>query len=135
MAEPTIKKGSSGPAVKLAQKRLVMRGYDPGPIDGLFGAKTEKAVKYYQYDRGLTVDGIIGPQTWARLDPPTIKKGSTGDAVKLAQQLLSAYGYPVGPIDGAFGVNTENAVKQFQTDYGLTVDGIVGPKTWAMLGS
>jgi peptidoglycan hydrolase-like protein with peptidoglycan-binding domain len=135
MAQPTIKKGSQGPAVKLAQKRLLVRGYDPGPIDGLFGAKTEKAVKYYQADRGLTVDGIIGPQTWARLDPPTIKKGSTGDAVKLAQHLLTAYGYHPGPADGDFGVNTENAVKQFQTDYGLAVDGIVGPKTWAMLGS
>ena len=58
-----------------------------------------------------------------------------GDAVKLAQQLLEDYGYSLGPIDGDFGVNTENAVKQFQTDYGLAVDGIVGPKTWAMLGS
>ena len=37
MAQPTIKKRLSGPAVKLAQKRLVMRGYDPGPIDAPFG--------------------------------------------------------------------------------------------------
>jgi peptidoglycan hydrolase-like protein with peptidoglycan-binding domain len=132
---PTIRKGSTGAAVKLAQKRLVMRWYDPGPIDGKFGAKTEKAVKMYQGDRLLSNDGIVGPKTWARLDPATVKKGSSGDAVRLAQQLLTDYGYEPGPVDGAFGTKTEKAVKQFQTDFGLTVDGIVGPKSWAMLGS
>ena len=132
---PTIKKGSKGAAVKLAQERLKMRYYDPGPIDSLFGAKTEKAVKWYQGDRGLSNDGIVGGKTWARLDPPTVKSGSSGDAVKLAQQLLTDYGYAPGPVDGAFGTKTEQAVKQFQTDFGLPVDGIVGPKTWAMLGS
>jgi peptidoglycan hydrolase-like protein with peptidoglycan-binding domain len=132
---PTIKKGSKGAAVKLAQKRLIMRFYDPGPIDSLFGAKTEKAVKRYQGDRLLDNDGVIGPNTWARLDPPTVKQGSNGDAVELAQQLLTDYGYDPGAVDGAFGANTEKAVRQFQTDFGLTVDGIVGPKSWAMLGS
>jgi peptidoglycan hydrolase-like protein with peptidoglycan-binding domain len=134
-AHPTIKKGSTGAAVKLAQKRLVMRWYDPGPIDGLFGAKTEKAVKYYQGDRLLANDGIVGPKTWARLDPPTVQQGSSGSAVKLAQRLLTDYGYEPGPVDGAFGPKTKKAVKQFQQDFGLAVDGIVGPKTWAMLGS
>ena len=114
---PTIKKGSQGAAVKLAQKRLVMRYYDPGPIDGLFGAKTEKAVKWYQGDRLLSNDGIVGPNTWARLDPPTVKKNSSGAAVKLAQQLLTDYGYDPGPVDGSFGPKTEQAVKQFQTDF------------------
>lgn len=132
---PTIKKGSKGDAVKLAQKRLMMRFYDPGPIDSLFGAKTEKAVKQYQGDRLLSNDGIVGPKTWARLDPPTVKNGSHGDAVKLLQQTLSDFGYDAGPVDGAFGPKTEKAVKEFQTDFGLTVDGIAGPKTWAMLGS
>jgi peptidoglycan hydrolase-like protein with peptidoglycan-binding domain len=132
---PTIKKGSKGAAVKLAQKRLVMRFYDPGPIDSRFGAKTEKAVKRYQGDRLLTNDGIIGPKTWARLDPPTVSEGSNGPAVKLAQKLLKEFGYEPGAADGDFGAKTKKAVKAFQSDFGLTVDGIVGPKTWAMLGS
>jgi peptidoglycan hydrolase-like protein with peptidoglycan-binding domain len=135
MAEPTIRKGSRGAAVRKAQRRLKARYYDPGPADGLFGAKTEKAVKYYQLDRDLTADGVVGPQTWARLDPPTVKRGSSGDAVKLAQQLLESYGYEVGSIDGDFGPKTEQAVKKFQDDFLLEVDGIVGPETWAMLGS
>jgi peptidoglycan hydrolase-like protein with peptidoglycan-binding domain len=132
---PTIKKGSKGEAVKLAQKRLVMRFYDPGPIDSLFGAKTEKAVKRYQGDRLLSNDGIVGPKTWERLDPPIVKEGSNGPAVKLAQQLLTDFGYEPGAVDGAFGAKTKQAVKTFQSDFGLTVDGIVGPKSWAMLGS
>ena len=55
--------------------------------------------------------------------------------MKLAQQLLTEFGYDPGPIDSVFGPRTEQTVEQFQTDFGLTVDGIVGPKTWAMLGS
>jgi peptidoglycan hydrolase-like protein with peptidoglycan-binding domain len=132
---PVIRKGSKGDAVRLAQTRLKARFYDPGPIDGLFGPKTDKAVRYYQLDRNLVGDGIVGPRTWARLDPPTVRRGSTGPAVTLLQQLLTDYGYDPGVIDGDFGPNTENAVRSFQTDYGLTVDGIVGPHTWAALGS
>jgi peptidoglycan hydrolase-like protein with peptidoglycan-binding domain len=134
-AHPTIKMGSTGDAVKLAQKNLTMRYYDPGPVDAIFGAKTRSATKWYQSDHGLTADGIIGPKTWKGLDPPQIKKGSTGDAVKMLQKLLKDWGYDPGPVDGDFGANTLKAVKAFQADLGLQADGIVGPKTWAMLGS
>lgn len=135
MAEPTIHKGSKGPAVKKAQTALQLRFYDPGPIDGIFGAKTESAVKWYQSDHGLSADGIIGPKTWAGLDPPTVKKGSKGSAVTKAQELLELNGYEVGDVDGVFGAKTEKAVKAFQKDFSLKVDGIVGTKTWAALGS
>jgi len=136
MAEnPVIKKGSKGDAVKKAQNALKARFYDPGPVDGIFGPKTFKAVKWYQSDRGLTADGIVGPKTWARLDPPTVKKGSKGDAVRMLQQILTDFGYSPGAVDGDFGTKTEKAVKDFQTDFGLVVDGIVGPKSWAALGS
>lgn len=64
-----------------------------------------------------------------------MKKGSKGAAVTKAQQLLDLLGYPPGPIDGEFGPKTVKAVKAFQKDYGIKVDGIVGPLTWAMLGS
>lgn len=134
-AHPVIRKGSKGDAVKLAQTNLKARWYDPGPIDGLFGPKTDKAVRYYQLDRNLTGDGIVGPRTWERLDPPTVQKGSTGPAVTMLQHLLADYGYGPGASDGDFGPNTESAVKAFQTDWGLQVDGIAGPKTWAALGS
>jgi peptidoglycan hydrolase-like protein with peptidoglycan-binding domain len=132
---PVIRKGAKGDAVKKAQTNLNARYYDPGPIDGLFGPKTDKAVRYYQLDRNLVGDGVVGSRTWARLDPPTVRKGSKGQAVTMLQQLLTDYGYDPGVIDGDFGPNTENAVKEFQGDYGLTVDGIVGPESWAAIGS
>ena len=138
MAQPVIRKGSKGDAVSRAQTNLNLRGYDVGNVDGIFGAKTDRAVRWYQGDRGLTVDGTIGPRTWARLDPPTVRNGSRGQAVTMLQQLLTDFGYDPGGIDGEFGTDTESAVREFQTDLahiGLEVDGIVGQRTWAALGS
>ena len=66
---------------------------------------------------------------------PTLKKGNKGDSVKRLQEKLISKGYPLPRYgaDGDFGSETESAVKQFQKDHGLTVDGIVGAKTWAAL--
>lgn len=68
---------------------------------------------------------------------PTIRNGSVGEYVKLAQELLMKKGYSLAPYgaDGKFGNKTENAVRAFQRDTGLGVDGIVGPKTWKALES
>jgi cell wall-associated NlpC family hydrolase len=68
--KPTLRRGDTGDYVKLAQEELIQRGYDLGSYgaDGKFGAKTEAAVKQFQQDWGLTVDGIIGQKTWAMLD-------------------------------------------------------------------
>jgi len=132
---PTIRRGDRGPAVRRAQNRLNQRGYEPGPLDGLFGNRTHRAVRRYQSDRELTVDGIVGPRTWARLDPPTIKRVGRRDPVRLLQRLLTDFGYDPGGIDGEFGPNTERAVRQFQDDFLLASDGVVGPETWAWLGS
>lgn len=137
---PTIQQGSQGAAVKKAQKALKDRGFLFGAVDGLFGAQTKTAVVNYQALRSsgtvapLAVDGIVGPKTWARLDPPTIQHGASGDAVKLLQELLTFNGFPVA-VDGAFGPATETAVKAFQVWFALTQDGIVGPHTWTALGS
>ena len=63
---PVIKKGSKGDWVVIAQGRLVVAGY-PLEVDGIFGAKTEFAVRKFQEDHHLTTDGIIGKKTWAAL--------------------------------------------------------------------
>jgi Putative peptidoglycan binding domain len=70
MANPTIKKGSRGEAVKLLQRMLKSYGlaFDPGSVDGDFGPITETAVKMFQSVHSLTVDGIVGPKTWSALD-------------------------------------------------------------------
>ena len=61
------------------------------------------------------------------------KKGSKGEEVKEIQRKLKALGHYKGSIDGDFGKGTEEAVKAFQKSNGLTVDGVVGPKTWNAL--
>ena len=67
-SNPTIRKGSTGNPVRRAQKRLTLGGYDTGGVDGIFGASTETAVKKFQKDLGLTQDGIVGPETWDKID-------------------------------------------------------------------
>lgn len=64
----------------------------------------------------------------------TSKYGSTGDEVRKIQQKLSDLGYSVGNVDGIYGQRTQNAVKAFQRNVGLTADGIAGPATLLYLG-
>ena len=71
----TLRIGSTGPYVKLIQSLLRRIGYDPGPVDGIFGNQTRQAVITYQRDNGLTADGIVGTGTWESF--MNILKGST----------------------------------------------------------
>jgi cell wall-associated NlpC family hydrolase len=64
---PTLRRGSRGESVRLLQTKPKQLGYDPGPIDGIFGSGTERAVKDFQADKGLVVDGIVSKQTWGAL--------------------------------------------------------------------
>ncbi|MDB9528065.1 peptidoglycan-binding protein [Oscillatoria sp. CS-180] len=64
---------------------------------------------------------------------PTLRIGSTGSAVSELQALLTLLGYFNNPIDGNYEDTTEAAVQAFQTDIGITSDGVVGPATWEKL--
>ncbi len=64
--------------------------------------------------------------------PSTIRVGSRGGDVVLCQDSLTKHGHPC-EIDGIFGTGTENRVKEFQWECGLTPDGVVGPVTWSKL--
>ncbi|MFT3982292.1 MAG: GH25 family lysozyme [Lachnospiraceae bacterium] len=64
---PTIRKGSKGAYVTLLQQRLAAKGYSCGTIDGIFGVRTLEAVKALQVENNLQVDGIVGPETWAKV--------------------------------------------------------------------
>ncbi len=63
----------------------------------------------------------------------TLKMGSRGTDVTYLQQRLTARGYGVGAIDGVFGIKTLEAVRAFQAENNLVIDGIAGPKTWEIL--
>lgn len=71
-----LKLGSRGPEVSDLQRRLRELGYNPGPVDGIFGPRTEAAVRAFQRDSGLLVDGIVGPRTRANLEAPQCRATS-----------------------------------------------------------
>ena len=137
---PRLAIGAQGPDVQRAQTIFVMMktlGFEG--IDGAFGTVTKNAVTDFQEGEGLTADGVIGNDTWARMpaDPntPILKRGSTGSAVIGLQKGLRKFGgagssTDPGAADGNFGPRTEAAVKDYQTKHSLLNDGVVGPRTW-----
>ena len=130
----TVKKGNKGEAVELVQLMLHEKGYDSGTADGIFGTKTERAVKSYQRAKGLSADGIVGNNTYAKLFTECLlKDGSRGELVKALQTRLNEQGYGAGNADGIFGSNTEQAVKALQSAAGIATDGKVGKNTWTAL--
>jgi peptidoglycan hydrolase-like protein with peptidoglycan-binding domain len=138
MAEPVLRKGSNDPAVRDLQQVLKALGHDPGPIDGVFGDATESAVKAFQKEKEITVDGIVGKVTWINIDEgdesePVLRVGSTGLPVRRAQKRMSLVGFEVGGVDGRYGAKTESAVKDLQQRFQVIIDGVVGPQTWAII--
>ncbi|MBM7441065.1 peptidoglycan-binding protein [Streptomyces sp. HB132] len=138
-AYTTQKSGSTGPQVKAVQTLLNQQGYEAGTADGVFGSATRSAVQAFQTARGLSADGTVGPKTWTALlsagTTPTLVTGASGDAVKRLQRSLTAALGRTVSADGAFGANTDKAVRDYQSTRGLSADGSVGPDTWAALQS
>ena len=66
-----LKRGSRGDEVEALQRALPAKGINPGPVDGVFGPKTEAAVPRFQERSGLTADGIAGPKTTSALQAKT----------------------------------------------------------------
>jgi len=113
-------------------------------VDGVFGPRTEAAVKALQASKGLSQDGIVSPATWTAL-VVTVKKGSNGDGVRGVQEEFQFRNLSGDPskglkVDGDFGPKTDATVRGFQHALALdipsvAVDGIVGPVTWQALVS
>lgn len=138
-AYPRLETGSTGNAVKAAQCLLAAAGQLPADTNpnGTFDADTTAATTAFQQPRGLTADGVVEAHTWTALlstgDTPTLRQGSSGTAVRRLQRALTAALGSALAIDGAFGPNTESAVRTYQSSRGLGVDGVVGPATWGAL--
>lgn len=69
-----VQRGSKGRWVQVLQEALLSKGYDLD-IDGVFGSGTDAAVRRFQRANGLGVDGVVGPNTWARLGVDTSGRG------------------------------------------------------------
>ena len=133
---PLLRSGSQGNFVYLLQFILNQYGYNL-TVDGIFGSRTLNAVRDFQRNNSLSVDGLVGTNTWRtllNLPPyPLLREGNRGAYITLLQQLLESNLYPVGGIDGIFGSRTLSAVRAFQGANNLTVDGLVGNNTWNAL--
>ena len=117
-----LKRGLAGEPVRRLQAKLGV------PVDGEFGPNTEAALKKWQTEKGLSADGIAGPDTFMSMglyELILLKQGTRGDTVKALQTKLG-----VGA-DGQFGSGTEKAVREYQKKNGLTTDGLAGPATLA----
>lgn len=131
--------GENNDVVLSAQKQLKGLGYLTTVPDGNYGTDTVMAVKQFQARNDLVVDGYLGPSTRIALEggearPNGLVLGEQGESVKRVQELLNKYGYlPSSNATGYFGEITEQAVKTFQSDNGLTPDGSVGVQTLSYL--
>jgi peptidoglycan hydrolase-like protein with peptidoglycan-binding domain len=139
---PVLRQGADNSAVTVRSLQYLLNAHGAGlTVDGIFGPRTNSAVRNYQASHGLVVDGIVGPRTWSSL-LVTVRRGSLGPAVKAFQDQMNARSIAAGgtaylAVDGVFGAKTEAAAFYIQNrmaDYwGIAVDGIVGPQTWQPL--
>jgi N-acetylmuramoyl-L-alanine amidase len=136
----SIRPGEHGPAVTEIRSILVTLGMLPPSDDSLFDAPMERAVRVFQQQRGLSVDGTVGDETWRALDAARWTLGARtldfsvnnplhGDDVRQLQERLLEMGYDVGRTDGFYGPRTARAVAAFQREIGLYPDGNCGPQT------
>lgn len=128
----SVQMDAEGPRVEALQYLLRANGADID-ADGFFGPVTDEAVEDFQGKNGLTVNGVVGSETWRALFVP-VQITDQGDAVKAVQTLLLMHGNDPGPVDGDFGPVTEEAVKAFQQAKRVNpADGVVRTSTWIAL--
>jgi Peptidase family M23/Putative peptidoglycan binding domain len=129
------------PAVAALQVGLHSHGLYRGPIDGVDGPATARAIRRLQKGAHLVVDGIVGPKTRKalgrfakhRLGSRPLQLGNKGWDVASLQFQLAEHGFPSGELDGIFGRHVDAALKRFQEWAGVTRDGVAGPATLGAL--
>lgn len=126
------------PGVQVA---LYRHGHYKGPIDGIAGPETKRAIRAFQRSQGLKPDGIPGRRTRAAFGrfggklfgARMLKRGLVGFDVSVLQFLLGKRGFPPRYLNSNFGAATERLVRKFQRRMRLPSDGLVGKRTRAAL--
>jgi N-acetylmuramoyl-L-alanine amidase len=138
-----LRLGSTGAAVAEVRARLAYLGLitDTSPDPQVFDEELDRAVRTFQQERGIGIDGIVGPVTFRRLDEARWQLGDRvlsfipgrmmiGDDVVQLQRRLSELGFDAGRVDGIFGTATDRALREFQASVGVDADGTCGPDTF-----
>jgi N-acetylmuramoyl-L-alanine amidase len=130
------RRGDQGEPVRDIQSRLAALGHPVDDPPGTFGETTMSSVAAFQTERGLSSDGIVGPDTWRMMVDAGYDLGDRmlyhrvpmmrGDDVAELQRRLSSLGFDAGKIDGIFGPDTLRAVLDFQSNRRMAEDGIAG---------
>jgi murein DD-endopeptidase MepM/ murein hydrolase activator NlpD len=137
----TPQASASDPGVAALQVGLVARGLYTGPIDGITGPSTQRAIRKLQKRARLEIDGVVGPKTRRalgrfarhRLGQRQLRLGNAGWDVASLQFRLAEHGFPSATFDGIFGPHIDAALRRFQEWAGLKPDGVAGPATLAAL--
>jgi len=149
-SERTYRRGDHGPAVAEIRSKLARLGLladedqRSGTFTAAFDDRTDRAVRAFQQERGILVDGVVGPTTYHALDEARWRLGDrilvyvparlmAGDDVAALQQRLLDMGFDCGRVDGLFGVETEQSLREFQHNVGVVPDGTCGPATFKAL--
>jgi len=140
--------GDRGLAVSDVQKRLHDLGFTPAGFEGemrtaFYGESTSRAVRSFQEARGLRSEGSVDETTWQELVEASFKLGDRflylrvppfrGDDVREVQRYLNRLGFNAGREDGIFGQDTDHALRAFQHNMDLPIDGIAGSSTISCL--
>ena len=101
---PTLRRGSRGCYVMILQDALSTLGYQTGSrIDGLFGARTEEALRGYQRRTSLRVDGVCGCNSWKKITTAVLGVGRTKTTIDLTSINRNEEALPAGPFQPARG--------------------------------
>jgi peptidoglycan hydrolase-like protein with peptidoglycan-binding domain/DNA invertase Pin-like site-specific DNA recombinase len=137
-------KADGAPLVREVQRTLRRLGWQPGPVDGLYGPRTEAAVARFQTAARVAADGIVGPQTrraLTRAKNEPLRRGAGfaqpdgSPRVRALQAALHRRGLKPGPVDGLFGPRTQAAVERLQRSEGIPVSGVAAKPTQRLLAS
>ena len=140
-ASLTPQASAADPGVAALQIGLRAHGLYRGPIDGITGPATQRAIRKLQARARLAVDGVVGPKTRRalgrfakhRLGTRPLRIGIAGWDVASLQFQLAEHGFPSADFDGIFGPHIDKALRRFQGWAGLKMDGIAGPATLGAL--